>query len=218
MAEQTGKELGDERREYTLGRLDESNLPADPMELFSTWLREAMESDHPDPAAMTLSTVERNGQPMSRIVLLKKVEEGKLVFYTNYHSRKARAIRSKTRVSVHFFWPGLERQVNIAGICRPIEDEDSDLYFSTRPYESKIAAWASPQSEVIPNRAYLEREYEKYHRKYRNTDEIPRPAYWGGYVIIPSRIEFWQGGRNRLHDRIEYNKKEERWSTVRLAP
>ena len=218
MAEKNDRELGDERREYTRGQLDESSLPADPMELFSDWLRDAIESDHPDPTAMTLSTVERNGQPTSRIVLLKKVEDGKLVFYTNYHSRKARAIRAKARVAVHFYWPQLERQVNIAGICRPIEDEDSDHYFRTRPYESNITAWASPQSEVIPDRAYLEREYEKYCRKYRITDEIPRPAYWGGYAIIPSTIEFWQGGRNRLHDRIEYSKKEERWNAVRLAP
>jgi pyridoxamine 5'-phosphate oxidase len=212
------RDLGTERRDYSWDRLDESKLPADPLVLFADWLEQAMASENPDPTAMTLSTVERNGQPASRIVLLKKVEEEKLIFYTNYHSRKAREIRAKSRVAAHFFWPELERQVNITGIARPIDDEDSDLYFRSRPYESNITAWASPQSEVIPDRAYLEKEFEKYRKRYSNPDEVPRPAYWGGYAILPSRIEFWQGGPNRLHDRIEYTKKEERWYSVRLAP
>jgi pyridoxamine 5'-phosphate oxidase len=212
------RDLGTERREYSWDRLDESKLPADPLALFADWLEQAMASENPDPTAMTLSTVERNGQPSSRIVLLKKVEEEKLIFFTNYHSRKAREIRAKSRVAAHFFWPELERQVNITGIARPIDDEDSDLYFKSRPYESNITAWASPQSEVIPDRAYLEKEFEKYRKRYSNPDEVPRPAYWGGYAILPSRMEFWQGGPNRLHDRIEYTKKEERWFSVRLAP
>ena len=212
------RDLGTERREYSWDRLDEKKLPAEPLALFADWLEQAMASGNPDPTAMTLSTVERNGQPSSRIVLLKKVEDEKLIFYTNYHSRKAREIRAKSRVAAHFFWPELERQVNIAGIARPIDDEDSDLYFKSRPYESNITAWASPQSEVIPDRAYLEKEYEKYRKRYSRADEVPRPAYWGGYAILPSRMEFWQGGPNRLHDRIEYTKKEERWFSVRLAP
>lgn len=212
------RDLEDERREYTWDRLDETKLPRDPLELFSAWLEQALDSENPDPTAMTLSTVERNGQPSSRIVLLKKVEDGKLVFYTNYHSRKSRDIRAKAKVAAHFYWPEMERQVNIAGIARPIEDIDSDHYFKSRPYESNITAWASPQSEVIPNRDYLEKEFEKYRKRYIDDGQVPRPAYWGGYAIIPSRIEFWQGGPNRLHDRIEYTKKDERWSTVRLAP
>ncbi|MCP4313456.1 MAG: pyridoxamine 5'-phosphate oxidase [Bacteroidetes bacterium] len=212
------RDLGDKRREYGWDRLEKSDLPKDPMELFSDWLEQALQSRNPDPTAMTLSTVERNGQPSSRIVLLKKVEEDKLVFYTNYHSRKSREIRAKTRVAVHFYWPELERQVNITGTARPIDDVDSDHYFKSRPYDSKITAWASPQSEVIPNSEYLEKEFEKYREKYHTADEIPRPAYWGGYAIHPSRIEFWQGGQRRLHDRIEYTKKDERWSSVRLAP
>lgn len=140
------------------------------------------------------------------------------MFYTNYHSRKSREIRANNRVAAHFFWPDLERQVKISGHAMPVKDEDSDHYFRSRPYESKISAWASPQSEVIPNREYLEKEFEKYRKKYNDPDEIPRPAYWGGYAIIPSRVEFWQGGRYRLHDRIEYTKKEGRWNSVRLAP
>ncbi len=212
------RDLEKKRREYTWDKLDDSMLPFDPMELFSMWLEQALESGHPDPGAMTLSTVERNGQPSSRIVLLKKIEEGKLIFYTNYHSRKSRAIRVKPRVAAHFYWPELERQVNITGIARSIDDVDSDHYFKTRPYESNITAWASPQSEVIPDRQYLEKEFEKYREKYHDADEVPRPAYWGGYAIVPARMEFWQGGKNRLHDRIEYEKREERWSWVRLAP
>jgi pyridoxamine 5'-phosphate oxidase len=212
------RDLENERREYTWDRLDESKLPRDPLELFSAWLEQALDSENPDPTAMTLSTVERYGQPSSRIVLLKKVENGKLVFYTNYHSRKSRAIRAKSRVAVHFYWPEMERQVNITGIARPMEDMDSDHYFKSRPYESNITAWASPQSEVIPNREYLEKEFEKYRKRYPDAGVVPRPAYWGGYAIMPSRIEFWQGGPNRLHDRIEYTRKEERWNSVRLAP
>jgi len=212
------RDLGDERREYGWDRLERSDLPKDPMELFSNWLGQAIQSTAADPTAMTLSTVERNGQPSSRIVLLKKVEEDQLVFYTNYHSRKSREIKARKKVAAHFYWPELERQVSIAGIARPIDDLDSDHYFSTRPYESKISAWASPQSEVIPHREHLEKEFEKYWNKFKSTDDIPRPAYWGGYSIIPSRIEFWQGGLKRLHDRIEYTKKDERWNSVRLAP
>lgn len=212
------RDLGNERREYVWDKIDESMLPVDPMELFSAWLEQALESENPDPTAMTLSTVERNGQPSSRIVLLKKVEDGRLVFYTNYHSKKSRDIRAKARVAAHFYWPEMERQVNIAGIARPIDDADSDHYFKSRPFESNITAWASPQSEVIPDRDYLEKEFEKYRKKYDGADEVPRPAYWGGYAIFPSRIEFWQGGPKRLHDRIEFTKREERWSSRRLAP
>lgn len=214
----TNKDFGEERRDYSSGTLDESQLPGDPMELFVRWLEEALESENADPTAMTLSTIERNGHPSSRIVLLKKVEAGSLVFYTNYHSRKAKAIRTRPKVDAHFYWPELERQVNINGIARIIEDEDSDHYFSTRPYESNITAWASPQSEEIPDRAYLENEYVKYDRKYASKDKVPRPAYWGGYAIQPLRIEFWQGGKNRLHDRIEFTNKDGRWSYLRLAP
>ncbi len=212
------KEMGHIRREYDLEKLDESTLPDNPMKLFIRWLENAQLSNVADPTAMSLSTVERNGQPSSRIVLLKKVENGKLIFYTNYHSKKAREIRSQSKVAAHLYWSELERQVKIAGIARPIDDADSDLYFQSRPYESNISTWASPQSEVIPNRHYLEKEYEKYLKRYPSTEKVPRPAYWGGYGITPTVIEFWQGGMYRLHDRIEYTKKDERWSRVRLGP
>ena len=212
------KALRDIRREYDLDKLDESVLPENPMDLFAIWLDQAQSSEQADPTAMTLSTVERNLQPASRIVLLKKIENEKLIFYTNYHSRKSREIRNLSKVAAHFYWSALERQVKVGGIARPVEDADSDLYFRSRPYESNISTWASPQSEKIPNRQYLEKEFEKYLKKYPSEDNVPRPAYWGGYAITPTRFEFWQGGVHRLHDRFEYTKKDERWSWVRLAP
>ncbi len=212
------KDLRHIRREYNKDKLEESNLPENPLELLTTWLEDAQSSGNADPTAMTLSTVERNGQPSSRIVLLKKVEDRKLIFYTNYHSRKSREIRAQAKVAAHFYWSELERQVKIAGIARPVDDADSDLYFQLRPFESNISLWASPQSEPIPDRQYLETEYEKYLQKYLSSEKVPRPATWGGYAITPTRIEFWQGGLHRLHDRIEYTRKEEHWSRVRLAP
>jgi len=216
--EMSDRDLGNIRHEYGRGSLDESALPADPMDLFSSWLEQAQGSGNPEPTAMTLSTVEYNGQPSSRIVLLKKLNAGRLIFYTNYKSRKARDMRSHMRVAAHFFWPELERQVKIAGIAHPVRDEDSDLYFRSRPFESRIAAWASPQSEVIPDRQYLEDEYRNYLAKFADNREVPRPHHWGGYAITPFRIEFWQGRTGRLHDRIEYTKKDDRWSFARLAP
>jgi len=212
------KDLKYIRREYEKERLDETHLPESPLELFESWLEQARSSGHTDPTAMTLSTVEHSGQPSSRIVLLKKIQGGKLIFYTNYHSRKSREIKANSKVAAHFYWSGLERQVKIAGTASPLDDTDSDLYFQSRPFESNITAWASPQSEAVPNRQYLENEFKKYLKKYKAVKQVPRPAYWGGYAINPTRMEFWQGGRHRLHDRFEYTKKEERWSWIRLAP
>jgi pyridoxamine 5'-phosphate oxidase len=218
MAKWSDMELGRVRREYDLEQLDESNLPADPLLLFTAWMEAATRSGNPDPTAMTLSTVDQIGSPSSRIVLLKKIDQGRLVFFTNYHSRKAREIRMQSQVAAHFYWPELERQVKITGSAAPLEDAGSDLYFSSRPFESKVAAWASPQSEVVPDRSYLEHEYLKYLEKFKASEEVPRPAYWGGYAIEAVRMEFWQGGKRRLHDRIAYTLKEEHWSRVRLAP
>jgi pyridoxamine 5'-phosphate oxidase len=208
----------DENSHNNLNQLNESQLPSDPMVLFGAWMERARQSENPDPTAMTLSTVERSGNPSSRIVLLKKIEEGHLVFYTNYQSRKAKEISSSSRVAAHFYWPELERQVKIAGIASPLEDAESDHYFQSRPFESQVTAWASPQSKVVPDRKYLENEYRKYQEKFKGSKVVPRPPFWGGFAIIPSRMEFWQGGKHRLHDRIEYTLKEERWSRVRLAP
>lgn len=218
MADSGSKNLGAQRREYGRSRLDESDLPADPLVLFDLWMEEALASDQIDPTAMTLSTVDEQGQPASRIVLLKEVQAGRLLFFTNYQSRKSVAIGTGGPVAAHFYWPSLERQVKISGRAQPLEEAQSDHYFSSRPYESKIASWASAQSEVIPKREYLEREFENYRRKYPDPDAVPRPPHWGGYAISPRRMEFWQGGLMRLHDRMEYIKQVEGWIRQRLSP
>ena len=218
MAEWSDRELERMRREYDLEQLDESILPDDPVLLFTAWLEVAAKSGNIDPTAMTLSTVDESGAPSSRIVLLKKIDQNKLIFFTNYNSRKAREIQNRSGVAVHFYWPVLERQVKIFGIAAAVKDKDSDLYFGSRPFESQVSAWASPQSALVPDRDFLEHEYRLYLEKFKGADKVPRPAHWGGFSISPKRIEFWQGGRHRLHDRIEYSLNDEGWSRIRLAP
>ena len=218
MAAWSNKEFGEVRREYDLNRMDEDNLPDDPLLLFVAWMQKARTSGIPDPTAMTLSTVDPNGTPSSRIVLLKKIHQSKLIFFTNYESKKAREIKNNAKVAAHLYWPQLERQVKISGTAEALEDADSDFYFSSRPFESKISAWASPQSEVVPDREYLEDQYRLQLKKFKGSQKVPRPAYWGGYAITPLRMEFWQGGKYRLHDRMEYTLKDDHWSRVRLAP
>ena len=211
-------DLGGIRREYRLERLEESQLPEDPMILFHQWLDQARKSEHPEPTAMTLSTVDQQGNPSSRIVLLKKMVAGQLWFFTNLESRKAREMASHSRVAVHFHWPELERQLRMEGTVSRIPKTASDDYFQSRPRESQIAAWTSPQSKEIPDREFLEKEQLRYQEKFKGSKRIPRPANWGGFAFSPLRVEFWQGGQFRLHDRIEYGLNEKGWSRVRLAP
>lgn len=218
MMERSHKDLGKVRREYALDTLDESRLPGDPMILFETWLDQAQKSGNPDPTAMTLTTLEEDGKLSSRMVLLKGIQQGKLLFFTNYESRKAKAMVSRPGVAVHFYWPELERQVKISGRAEVLEEAESDRYFQSRPFESQIAAWASPQSREIPHREFLENEFRLYLEKHREGSPVPRPPFWGGFAITPSRMEFWQGGKHRLHDRIEYRLEKVQWSRVRLAP
>lgn len=218
MDEGSHKDLDKVRREYSLNRLDEGQLPSEPMVLFKDWLEEARRSGSPDPTAMTLSTVNKDGLPSSRIVLLKKLEQDRLVFFTNLRSKKAREISAGSRVATHFYWPQLERQVKISGMASPLEDAESDHYFQSRPRESQVAAWASPQSEVVPDRETLEKEYGLYLEKFKGLKQIPRPPFWGGMAIEPLRMEFWQGGKFRLHDRFEYSLGKEGWIRIRLAP
>jgi pyridoxamine 5'-phosphate oxidase len=149
---------------------------------------------------------------------LKDVEGGRLLFFTHYESRKAREMEGHSRVAAHFHWPELERQLRVEGTISRISESASDLYFHSRPRESQIAAWASPQSKVVPDRAFLESEYHRYQEKFKGVRKIPRPASWGGFAISPVRLEFWQGGRFRLHDRIEYRPNERGWTRVRLGP
>lgn len=218
MSDWSHKDLEGVRREFKREQLDESSLPADPFTLFEAWMEEALSSDTPDPTAMILSTADESASPSSRIVLLKKIHKNTLVFFSSYQSKKARDIKANSRVAAHFYWPFLERQVKIAGIAEEMDDAESDRYFSSRPFESKVSAWASPQSEVIPDREYLENEYRRYYQDFKAAGEVPRPAYWGAFAISPHRMEFWQGGRHRLHDRIEYRMVKDGWSFVRLAP
>lgn len=218
MAERSNNKLDHIRREFDLNQLDESKLSDDPLQLLNGWMAEASKSEIPDPTAMTLSTVDQDGFPSSRIVLLKNIQENRLIFFTNYNSRKGREILNSPKVAANLYWPQLERQVKISGVATPLDEKTSDLYFQSRPFESKISAWASPQSEVVPHRSYLEREYKKYLEKFRASKEVPRPSNWGGFAIKPIRMEFWQGGRYRLHDRFEYTCKERVWRCVRLAP
>jgi pyridoxamine 5'-phosphate oxidase len=218
MEGKTHKDLGQLRREYRLGRLEESQLPDDPMILLDAWMEQALKTASHDPSAMTLSTVDEQGNPSSRIVLLKKIVQGRLLFFTHYHSRKARDIQHNSRVAVNFHWPELERQVRITGTASPVEEAESDRYFQSRPFESQVAAWASPQSEVMPDRESLDNAYLSMLEKFKGALRVPRPPLWGGFAIHPLHLEFWQGGEHRLHDRIEYRLEEQGWSRVRLAP
>lgn len=212
------QEIQDIRRDYKKQVLDETDLLDDPIALFSKWFEEAVRADVTDVNAMTLATSDRSGQPMTRIVLLKGIEHGGFVFYTNYESQKAAHIEENNRVALCFYWPELERQVNISGKARKLPVEVSEEYFKGRPYESRIGAWASHQSKPVASRAQLEAQYEDMRGEYPDSDKVPMPPFWGGYVVIPSRIEFWQGRPGRLHDRFEYKRKDDTWDLNRLSP
>jgi pyridoxamine 5'-phosphate oxidase len=212
------RDFGDLRREYRRETLDETRLPDDPVILLATWLEEAESSGVMDPTAMTLSTVGSDGTPSSRMVLLKKIEAGKLLFFTSLNSRKAQDITRNAAVAAHFYWPEMERQIKISGSIRKVPQEVADGYFQSRPLESQISTWISPQSEVIPGRKFLEDAFEAKRQEFKEKDPIPTPPHWGGFAISPERMEYWQGGKHRLHDRIEYRMKAGRWKRVRLAP
>jgi pyridoxamine 5'-phosphate oxidase len=180
-------------------------------------MQEVIDSGEKEPTAMTLSTIGTDGFPHSRIVLLKYVDEKGFIFFTNYNGEKAKAIELNNAAGLHFFWSKLERQVKILGYAEKISRELSADYFKSRPIESQISAWASNQSEEIPSREYLEKRFEKFSKKFMN-QQIPLPPFWGGYRIVPQKMEFWQGRVNRLHDRILYEKTDDNWRIKRLAP
>lgn len=189
-----------------------------PADLFRRWMEEALEADCNEPTAMTLSTSDSSDGVTSRIVLLKGADENGFIFFTHYESAKSRAIGENPRVSVLLFWPELWRQVRIEGTATRLDVSDSDHYFASRPRGSQLAAWISPQSRQLTSREELEKAFREQEKRFAGSGSIPRPPYWGGYRIVPHRMEFWQGRENRLHDRIRYEKEDHAWKTERLAP
>jgi len=209
--------LRDIRTNYQKYELTESSIQKNPIKQLTKWLEEAVKEKVQEPTAMVLSTIDSVGNPESRVVLLKDLNTGGLVFYTNYESKKGRQIESNKHVSVVFFWPELERQVRIKGTAEKISTEDSEAYFLSRPVDSQLGAWASPQSRVIENREFLDENYRRYQEQFKGR-EIQKPPHWGGFCIRPSYFEFWQGRSNRLHDRLEFILAEDSWQINRLAP
>lgn len=197
--------------------LREEDLPAAPMEAFAAWLDEALGAGALEPNAMTLSTVDPAGRPCARTVLLKYYDAEGLVFYTNYESRKARDIAAHPHVSLLFFWPELERQIQVRGAAERVSTAESLRYFARRPRESRVGAWVSHQSAVIQSRALLEAKFAEMTRRFRE-GEVPLPSFWGGYRVRPTEVELWQGRAHRLHDRFLYSRAGGGWTVARLAP
>ncbi len=213
--------LADLRQDYQLKALDMGDVDNDPFVQFSKWFDEALKSEILEPNAMTLATVSAEGKPSARIVLLKGIHtEGYgFVFYTNYESHKGKDMAANQHVALCFNWLDLQRQIRIEGIVEKIDPSVSEEYFNTRPKASRIGTLASPQSQIVPNRAFLEENFKKLLEKYADTEGVPRPENWGGYIVKPTMIEFWQGRRSRLHDRICYIMQENGdWEIQRLAP
>lgn len=210
-------ELESLRREYLKGGLHRKDLAENPFDQFSLWMQQAIELEFTDPTAMTVATVDANGQPSQRIVLLKHVDNAGFVFYTNYSSRKARDLALNPRISLHFPWHSIERQVKVCGVASKISAAESLKYFVSRPRESQIAALASRQSSVLSSRSVLLNQFEALKQKFQ-AGQIPVPDFWGGFRVVPAEIEFWQGGANRLHDRFRYQRAGDGWQIDRLAP
>lgn len=211
------KNLSDFREEYRKGELHESEMLADPLEQFKVWMDDAINSHLSEPNAMAVATSTPDGKPSIRVVLLKEVNERGFVFYTNYRSRKGREIEKNPQASIVFDWHPIERQVRIEGKVLKVSAEESDRYFDSRPEGSKIGAWVSPQSEIVENREALDKMQEETERRFEGKT-IVRPPHWGGYIVIPEVVEFWQGRPSRLHDRVAYCKTEDGWQMKRMAP
>jgi pyridoxamine 5'-phosphate oxidase len=206
------------RVEYQRASLDERDVDRDPLRQFARWFEEAIAARVPEPNAMTLATVGADGRPAARIVLLKELDGRGFCFYTNYDSRKGRDLAADARAALVFFWIELERQVRVEGTTERVAGAESDAYFAQRPRMSRLGAWASPQSTPIPNRAALDQRFAAVAARYPEEQDVPRPPNWGGYRLLPDRLEFWQGRHSRLHDRIAYHRDAEHWLIERLAP
>ncbi|MTI20662.1 pyridoxamine 5'-phosphate oxidase [Fulvivirga sp. RKSG066] len=210
--------IADIRSEYKKNQLNEEAVSDDPIQQFESWFKEAVASEVIEPNAMNLSTVSPQGMPSARIVLLKGIEKDGFVFYTNYQSNKGKELEDNPLAALTFFWPELERQVRIQGQVEKVSKEVSESYFQSRPKSSQIGAWASPQSSVIGSREILEEREKQLSEKFKDQEKLPKPEQWGGYILKPVNIEFWQGRASRLHDRILYTQNEKGWVKNRLAP
>ena len=207
------------REDYELGELLESIIDADPIEQFKHWMNDAIEHKQKEPNAMVLSTIDEKGAPSSRVVLVKEIDSNGIVFYTNYNSDKASHINKKPSVALNFNWLDLQRQVRMEGHVEKIDAERATTYFQSRPKSSQIGAWVSEQSKIIASREILENAKLVLEEKYKDVEVLPKPPHWGGYKVVPHQIEFWQGRRSRLHDRLRYIKlKNNNWDIVRVSP
>jgi pyridoxamine 5'-phosphate oxidase len=212
-------DLHDLRKDYRWGALLESNVAANPIAQFKTWFEQYTHMDTPDNTAMVVSTVDVHGVPSTRVVLLKELTDDTFVFYTNYKSKKGQSLLANPNVSLLFFWPEMERQVRVTGVAEKLSAEKSDIYFRSRPFESRVSAIISPQSQVVPNREYLENLMFDFLEKNAENTILIRPENWGGVAVKPRSIEFWQGRPSRLHDRLLYTKQPNNsWIIERLAP
>ena len=210
--------LAEIRKEYSKATLDITNVSNDPITQFNKWFDEAIKAKVLEPNAMSLATVSSDNRPSCRIVLLKGIEENKFLFYTNYQSHKGKELENNPVCALTFFWPELERQVRIEGIAGRVSENKSIEYFQSRPLDSQVSAWASPQSSIIQNRTILEDRVKQIEKKFEGNKVLTKPHQWGGYEVDPLLIEFWQGRESRLHDRLEYIKVDGSWQTHRLAP
>ncbi len=212
----TDVDLAALRRSYERAELDESATDPDPLRQFQAWLQQALAAELPEPNAMTLATVGADGRPSTRIVLVKGVDERGIVWYTNYDSRKGNELAEHPYAALQFHWTELERVVRIEGAVERVSTEESDASFATRPLDSRIGAWASPQSQVIESRAVLLANAARFGAQFML--KPPRPPHWGGFRLVPDRWEFWQGRKSRLHDRLRYRREAGAWTRERLAP
>lgn len=206
------------RKEYATHGLTESDLDPNPFTQFQRWYEEAVAANVIEPNAMTLATATRDGIPSARTILLKGFDERGFTFYTNYESQKGKELAENPNAALVFYWATFERQIRITGVINKISPEESEAYFKTRPMGARLGAWVSLQSQVIPNREILEERLTELMNELADTETIPMPPYWGGYCLVPSAIEFWQGRVNRLHDRFRYTRQENEWLIERLSP